>query len=276
MRIAYFPNYAALNSGPILDAVLQGCKTQGVTTVADSMDADAAIIWSVLWHGRMQSNKKIYEHYKSLNKPVIIVEVGALHRNITWKIAVNNITAQGYYGHYDNLDWDRPKKLNIKLSNQLTTNPKIIVALQHARSLQVESISDIATWATETVTALQQVTDRPVVVRPHPRSKIVLPLNIKLELPNKLNNTYDSFDMNYDCHAIVNYNSGVGIQAAINGVRPVVDSSSLAAPIGIALADIEKPYTVDRDLWLVQICHTEYTIEEIQKGLWLKRTNIIQ
>ena len=276
MRIAYFPNYASLNSGPVLGAVLQGCAAQGVTTVADSMDADAAIIWSVLWNGRMQSNKKIYDHYRSLNKPVIIVEVGSLHRNITWKIAVNNITSQGYYGHCDNLDWDRPKKLNIKLSTPLNTSSKIIVALQHARSLQVENIGDVASWATETVAALQQVTDRPVVVRPHPRSKIVLPLNIKLELPSKLNNTYDSFDMHYDCHAIVNYNSGIGIQAAINGVRPVVDSSSLAAPMGIALADIEKPYTVDRDLWLVQICHTEYTVEEIQKGLWLKRTNIIQ
>jgi len=276
MRIAYFPNYAALNSGPVLDAVLQGCNAHGVSTVANSMDADAAIIWSVLWHGRMQPNKKIYDHYRSLNKPVIIVEVGALYRNTTWKIAVNNITAQGYYGHQDNLDWDRPKKLNIGLSNPTIKNPKIIVALQHALSLQVESIGDITSWATKTVEALQQVTDRPIIVRPHPRSKIVLPPNINVELPCKLNNTYDSFDMHYDCHAIVNYNSGIGIQAAINGVRPVVDSSSLAAPMGISLADIEKPYTVDRDSWLVQICHTEYTVEEIQKGLWLKRTNIIQ
>lgn len=276
MRIAYFPNYAALNSGPVLDAVLQGCNAHGINTVANSMDADAAIIWSVLWHGRMQSNKNIYNHYRSLNKPVIIVEVGTLHRNVTWKIAVNNITAQGYYGHCDNLDWDRPRKLNVKLSTPTNTSSKIVVALQHAHSLQVESVGDITSWATQTVEALQQATDRPVVVRPHPRSKIVLPPNINVELPCKLNNTYDSFDMHYDCHAIVNYNSGVGIQAAINGVRPVVDSSSLAAPVGIALADLEQLYTVDRDQWLVQICHTEYTVEEIQKGLWLKRTNIIQ
>lgn len=276
MRIAYFPNYAALNSGPVLDAVLQGCNAHGISTVSDSMDADAAIIWSVLWHGRMQSNKKIYDHYRSLNKPVIIVEVGTLHRNITWKIAVNNITAQGYYGHCDNLDWDRPRKLNVELSAPSKPSSKIIVALQHAHSLQVEPIGNITSWATHTVAALQQATDRLIVVRPHPRSKIVLPPDINVELPCKLNNTYDSFDMHYDCHAIVNYNSGIGIQAALNGVRPIVDASSLAAPVGITLADIERPYDIDRDHWLVQICHTEYTVEEIQKGLWLKRTNIIQ
>jgi len=54
-------------------------------------------------------------------------------------------------------------------------------------------------------------------------------------------------------------------------VRPVVDATSLAAPVSINWADIEQPYTVDRDPWLVQICHTEYSVEEIQRGLWLNR-----
>jgi hypothetical protein len=77
--------------------------------------------------------------------------------------------------------------------------------------------------------------------------------------------------MHFDCHAVVNYNSGPGIQAAIAGVRPLTDSSSLAHPVGINWNEIEQPYTVDRDLWLTQICHTEYTVQEIQQGLWLKR-----
>jgi hypothetical protein len=28
---------------------------------------------------------------------------------------------------------------------------------------------------------------------------------------------------------------------------------------------------VDRDQWLVEICHSEYTIEEIKQAQWLKR-----
>jgi hypothetical protein len=86
-----------------------------------------------------------------------------------------------------------------------------------------------------------------------------------------LANTYDSFNMHFDCHAVVNYNSGPGIQAAISGSRPIVDSTSLAYPVGIKLADLEAPYDVDRYQWLTEICHTEYTIPEIQQGLWLKR-----
>ena len=77
--------------------------------------------------------------------------------------------------------------------------------------------------------------------------------------------------MHFDCHAVVNYNSGPGIQAAIAGVRPVVDMTSLAYPVGVGFADIEQPYETDRDLWLRQICHTEYTVEELQRGTWLTR-----
>jgi len=111
-------------------------------------------------------------------------------------------------------------------------------------------------------------------VRPHPRSRLdisKLPPNTVIETPMPLANTYDSFNMHFDCHAVVNYNSGPGIQAAISGSRPVVDSSSLASPVGVNLADLEKPYDVDRYQWLTEICHTEYTIPEIQQGLWLKR-----
>ena len=39
----------------------------------------------------------------------------------------------------------------------------------------------------------------------------------------------------------------------------------------VSYAELEQPYLIDRDRWLVEICHTEYTLSEIQRGLWLKR-----
>jgi hypothetical protein len=92
-----------------------------------------------------------------------------------------------------------------------------------------------------------------------------------IEHPVKIVNTYDSHNLAFDCHAMVNYNSGPGIQAAMAGTRPIVDSSSLAHPVSIQLADIDQPYTADRDQWLVEICHTEYTVDEIAQGHWAKR-----
>jgi len=45
----------------------------------------------------------------------------------------------------------------------------------------------------------------------------------------------------------------------------------LAYPVSINVKDINSPPEVDRDEWFIQICHTEYTVDEIAKGLWLKR-----
>ena len=273
-NVAYFPDQCALNSVPVMDAVLDAVQSAGIRTKENSWDADAAIIWSVLWHGRMAANQRVYEHYRKQNKPVIILDVGALYRNQTWKLAVNNITAQGYYGHLDNLDWDRPRKLGVSQAINFGTDPSIVVAAQHSRSQQVAGLPSVEEWVCWQVEILQQNTDRPIRVRPHPRSLLnvsMLPHNVIVERPEHVADTYDSFNMRFDCHAIVNYNSGPGIQAAIAGVRPVVDMSSLAYPVSIGYADIEQPYTIDRDLWLTQICHTEYTVDELRRGLWFKR-----
>ena len=256
-----------------MSAVLDCLQARGIQTQENSMDSDAAVIWSVLWAGRMSGNQTVYEHYRAQGKPVIVIEIGSLYRGNTWKIAVNNITAQGYYGHLNNLDWDRPAKLKISLARQLISKPNIIIAAQHDRSLQVAGV-DMTDWVKTTIGILKNNTDRPITIRPHPRCRLNLsnlPSDISIESPQKLANTYDSYDMHFDCHAVVNYNSGIGIQAAIAGVRPVVEFSSLAYPVGIGFADIEQPYTKDRDLWFTQICHTEYTVDELKRGTWLGR-----
>ncbi len=257
-----------------MSAVLDCLQARGIQIQENSMHSDAAIIWSVLWAGRMQANRAVYEHYRKQNKPVIILEIGALYRGNTWKVAVNNVNAQGYYGHLTDLDPDRPRKLKISLATQAIAKPNIIIAAQHDQSLQVANIPNMTQWIYDTVKILRFNTDRPITVRPHPRCRLVLlelPPDVTVEIPNKLQNTYDSYDMHFDCHAVVNYNSGPGIQAAIAGVRPIVESTSLAYPVSVGFADIEQPYTVDRELWLQQICHTEYTVDELRRGLWLKR-----
>ena len=273
-NIAYFPNQCALNSGPVLAAVKFSLGRAGVRLVENNMECDAAMIWSVLWSGRMLANKEVYRHYRNQNKPVIIVEIGALHRGRTWKISVNNVTSNGYYGHLTDLDWDRPNKLGVKLLRPSVTQPNVLIALQHHKSMQVDSIPDMTEWLRNTVQIIKNNTDRPITVRPHPRSRIEIPTGLTIENPRPVPGTYDSFDMHFNCHAVVNYNSGPGIQAAIAGVRPIVDFSSLAYPVSIGLPDIEQPYDRDRDLWLTQICHTEYTVEELQTGLWLKRIEL--
>lgn len=280
MKIAYFPNQCAQNSGPVMSAMLASLQKAGHQCVENSMDADAAVIWSVLWAGRMAQNQTVWNHYRKNNRLVIVADIGALYRGQTWKIALNSLTADGYYGHTENLDWDRPRKLGISLAINLSRNPNIVIAAQHARSLQVQDLVSVESWILQQVKALQAVTDRPIIVRPHPRSPLntttlkQLSREVLVERPRRMPNTYDNYNLAFDCHAMVNYNSGPGIMAALAGTRPVVDKSSLAYPVSIKIQDIERPYQIDRDRWLVEICHTEYTVDEIEKGIWIQRLNL--
>ena len=273
-NIAYFPLQAAGNSGPVMAAMLESLHGAGIRSEENSMTSDAVIIWSVLWSGRMAKNREIYQHYRNLGRPVIVIDIGSLRRGVTWKVAVNNITAQGYYGHTRDLDWDRPARLGVNLGTVHRSGSHIVIAAQNSASLQVQGLHSIESWISQQIDEIRKHTDRAVRVRPHPRSRLAvsqLPTNVTVEFPRPVPNTYDSFDMQFDCHAIVNYNSGPGIQAAVQGVRPMVHSSSLAHPVSVSIQDIERPYEIDREQWLVEICHTEYTVEEIAQGLWLKR-----
>ena len=221
----------------------------------------------------MTENKKVYEHYRAHNRPVIVADVGALYRGETWKIAVNHINRLGYYGHTENLDMDRPRKLGISLAVNLSRNPAILIAAQHRHSLQLAN-QDHEAWIIQQIEEIRRVSDRPIVIRPHPRSPLhmdILNKTITVERPQKIADSYDSFDMHFDYHAVVNYSSGTGIQAAISGTRPIVGTYSLAAPVSVAINNLDQLYDVDRDQWLVEICHTEYTVKEIKEGLWIQR-----
>ena len=274
MKLAYFPNYCALNSQAPMSAFLSSCRQNGIELVENSLDANAAVIWSVTWAGRMAGNRAIHQHYRQTGRPVIIIEIGSLHRGVTWKIAVDNITADGYYGHCENLDWDRPKKLKLTVPQTFSPKDSVLIVAQNKQSLQTQQLASVDQWIVDTVQQINIYSSRPVVVRPHPRSRIapaVLSPNIHIEIPKKLANTYDSFDIDYQHHAVINYNSGAGIQAALAGATVVVDQSSLAAPVGIDICYIDCEHQIDRQQWRVEIAHTEYLVEEIERGLWIPR-----
>ena len=274
MKLAYFPKYCALNSQPPMAAFLSSCQRHGIELIPDSLTADAAVIWSVTWAGRLLGNQEIFQQYRKTGRPVIILEIGSLHRGHTWKIAVNNITADGYYGHTDNLDLDRPAKLKLPLSTDTQIKDSILIVAQNNRSLQVNQIPSVDQWILDTISCVKKQTQRPIIIRPHPRSKLnigTLPDNVSLETPAKLVGTYDSFDINYHHYRVINYNSGAGIQAALTGANIIVDKSSLAHPVSGTIEQIDNTTLVDRDQWTIEIAHTEYLTKEIEKGLWIQR-----
>jgi hypothetical protein len=268
MRFRLYREYGALNSVPVFNALEKSIIKRGHTIVND--DPDVVVIWSVLWAGRMLGNKEIYNHCIANNIPVIILEVGNLIRGVTWRVGLTNVNNHGYFGQFENLDENRPKKLGLELFKSYNERrPEILIATQRSHSLQWKDQPDLLSYVDELTKEIRKYSDRIIIVRPHPRD--VFKTYHIMDLPNKIVGTYDTFDINYNFHCVINFNSGPGIQAAIAGTPVICHSSSLAYPVSSDIKDIENIKLPDRRAWFIKICHTEYTLDEIEEGIPLKR-----
>lgn len=273
MRFGIFRDNGARNSAPVFDAFQQGLDHLGLSYSINDRSADVAVIWSVVWSGRMRDNKIIYEDFVSSGRPVVVLEVGMLDRGRTWKVGMNGTGLDCY--SYTDLDHDRPRKLGISVGDWKTDGKDIVIALQRHDSLQWQGQPPASHWLENVVQQIKKFSDRHIVVRPHPRQRIAMPQGVTVVTPVKQPGTYDGFDYHRcldNAWAVVNHNSGPGVQAILQGIPAFVDSSSLAGPVGNNdLRQIENPQRPDRESWLRQICHSEWTVKEIVQGEPLRR-----
>lgn len=275
MKFSLWTQYGALNSKPVFDAFRDSVVSAGHIAVDNNADSDVDVIWSVLWSGRMAQNHLVWKNALNKKKPVIVLEVGGIKRGTTWKVGLNGINKDAYFGPTGN-SGERAKMLGLKLKPWQIDNDYILICGQHDKSLQWQGMPSMSNWVIDTITKIQQYTDRPIMFRPHPRCP--LPhiehefKNVTRQNPIKLNGTYDDFDMNFNnVHATVSWSSNPGIHSIIEGVPAFVGPSSLAYDVSIKdIAQIDNPPIVSREQWLNDYAHTEWTIEEIAKGIPLK------
>jgi len=276
MRFSLWTNYGALNSKPVFQAFADSLKSAGHTVVYNDNKSDIDVIWSVLWNGRMANNKLIWESNRKVNKPTIVLEVGGIKRGTTWKVGLNGINRDAYFGPSDN-DNTRAEHLGLRLGDWRKSGEYILICGQHDKSLQWRNMPRMSNWFLETYDTIRKHTDRPIVFRPHPRCRLEhiergLRYVVRQE-PKHIGGTYDDFDMGFDnVYCTISWSSNPGIHSVINGVPAIVGPSSLAYPVaGHNLELINYPQTPDRTQWLNDYAWTEYTVEEIADGLPLKR-----
>lgn len=172
-----------------------------------------------------------------------------------------------------NLNSTRPDALGIHLHSNQITNEKILLALQRSNSLQWRNQLPINEWVNLKISEIRQYTEREIVIRPHPREPVpkITGNRVSIEIPKRLSNTYDSFDIDYSYYCVVNHNSGPSIQAAIHGTPIVCDNSGLAFPVSSSIETIDNPVLPDRTEWFLKLTHTEWTLDEISTGIPIRR-----
>ena len=271
MKFSLWTDHGALNSKPIFSAFERSLLDRKHTVVYNDNDADVNVIWSVLWNGRMAPNQAIWGQ----KKPTIVLEVGGIKRGTTWKVGLNGINRDAYFGPSSN-DNTRANELGLKLKPWKYNGKYILIAGQHDKSLQWQDMPRMSNWFLNTYDEIRKHTDRPIIFRPHPRCRLEHIerglRHVERQEPNHIANTYDDFDMGFkDIWATVSWSSNPGVHSVINGVPAFTGPSSLAFDVAEQnLHNIETPLYGDRTQWLNDYAHTEYTIEEISEGIPLK------
>ena len=274
MQFNLHKRFGALNSGPVFDAFHAGANALGHSVSIDG-DSGIDVIWSVLFNGRMAGNRAIWERNLQQSKPTIVLEVGGIKRGTTWKVAINGINRDAYFGPTNNTS-ERVDSLGLELKPWRYDGEYILICGQHEQSLQWKDMPRMSTWVMETIDTIQKYTDRPIIFRPHPRCK--LPhietefTNVRRQDPQYINGTYDDFDMNFkNIYATVNWSSNPAIHSVIEGIPAFTGPSSLAHDVALQdFSQIDNPLYCDRRQWLNDYAYTEWTVEEISQGLPLK------
>ena len=274
MRFSLWTSYGALNSKPVFDAFAHSLVSNGHIVTYNDINADVNVIWSVLFNGRMAGNQSVWQQ----KKPTIVLEVGGINRGTTWKVGLNGINRDAYFGEQDN-DRSRADSLGLVCKPWRSNGDFILICGQHDKSLQWQGMPSMSQWLLDTIDTIRTHSERPILFRPHPRCP--LPTienefkNVYRQQPVQLPNSYDDFDMGFDnVHATVSYSSNPGVHSIINGIPAFVGTSSLAYDVANDidfLHDIENPMMPDRTQWLNDYAHTEYTLDEIAQGIPLKR-----
>lgn len=275
MKFGLWTTYGALNSPQVFEAFAEGAKKLGHTIVYNQ-EADIDVIWSILWRGRMARNQFIWNRCKQKNKPIIVLEVGCFRRGTTWKLGVNGVNRDAYFGPIGN-DNKRAKKIGLVCKEWKIVNRPILIAGQHESSGQWKNPLECASYYSSTIKELQKYSNKKIIFRSHPRSPIPFDVknfkDIEIEVPRKKPNTYDDYDLSFEKYsAVVNWSSNPGIQSVLNGTPAFVGESSLAYDVANKnLKDIDCPILIDRHQWLNDIAYTEWTTDEISTGEPLNR-----
>ena len=280
MKISVNTSFGSINSKPVFKAFIESLQNAGEEVfINNDNNCDVAVIWSVLWQGRMMGYHKIWNEYQAKKKPIIVLEVGGIKRNQTWKIGINGVNREADFANQE-YDSERWKKFNIALAPWKQTGSNIIICGQHHHSHQWRNNPPMANWFKNQINEIRKHTDKPIIIRPHPRNAIGR-LNIKewtdvkIGMPVRDFKTYDDTDFQTllkSAWTVVNYSSNPAMQAVFAGIPVFVSEASLSYDVGNStLSNINNPNMPDRQDWVNKLAYTEWWIDEIKQGTPWKR-----
>lgn len=177
--------------------------------------------------------------------------------------------------------------LGLTLKDYRTSGDHILLCLQRNGGWSMGSI-DVQDWAIQTINSLRKVSDRPIIIRPHPGDKAskeyLNPANpkckIKFSKRVRLSTNPHLVDDLKNCWAAVNYNSSSVVGAAIEGIPVFVTDHTKSQCTEIANTDItqiENPVLYNRQQWVERLSMFHWNFNELKTGkCWAHMRSFIQ
>lgn len=158
-------------------------------------------------------------------------------------------------------------RLGLELKPWQRSGNHILVCGQRDGGWSMKGV-DMNHWALETVAQIRAQTDRPIVVRPHPKNPINQHLFARIPNLKFSRSTTLQQDLN-NAWASVFFNSSSCVASVLAGV-PVFASDPDCVAWQVAnqdLSQIEQPLTPVREQWLWDLSAAHWTDDESRAGL---------
>ena len=270
----------------------------------DMKNVDAFIQTNVL--GFIKNNMKDqHDFMDSTGKPRIVVEQAVFRKNIDfdkpetnyYKVGLNHFTYNEgkFFNHNSPSDrWEKiQKEQDIEIKpwrhDRYDDSKYILLLLQNPIDTSLNPLYErgekYEEWVSKTIKQIRNITGKKIKVRLHPRFQSRFE-KFDLSEADMISNNYDGWNKSnggnslYEdfekAWACVTFSSNAATEAICEGI-PVVnlDNSSFSWPVSYHTLDILTNPVIecnfDRTQWLYDCAYTQWTLEEINKGIVHKR-----
>jgi len=270
----------------------------------DMKNVDAFIQTNVL--GFIKNNMKDqHDFMDSTGKPRIVVEQAVFRKNIDfdkpetnyYKVGLNHFTYNEgkFFNHNSPSDrWEKiQKEQDIEIKpwrhDRYDDSKYILLLLQNPIDTSLNPLYErgekYEEWVSKTIKQIRNITGKKIKVRLHPRFQSRFE-KFDLSEADMISNNYDGWNKSnggnslYEdfkkAWACVTFSSNAATEAVCEGI-PVInlDNSSFSWPVSYHTLDILTNPVIecnfDRTQWLYDCAYTQWTLEEINKGIVHKR-----
>jgi hypothetical protein len=267
----------------VLQAFAEGARAQGASVLVQTelqvVDCRLAVILG--WVGtkirgpHIQLRRDVIDHQQRTGQHVMPIDASCFKFVDTDSYFLRYSLDGVFYNtnnyanaNSDNSKWQQiQRKLNLTLAPWRSHGNHVLVCLQRDGGWSMKG-TDMADWTRQTVQRLRSITNRPIVIRPHPKHKINL--SELTSLPG-VSQSRDSSTLQQNLSnawAAMFCNSSSSVAAVLAGIPVFADDDDCVAwaVANKDLAQLESPVMPDRTQWLNDLSAAHWTDAESRSG----------